>query len=73
MIEPISEDTKIDISSEGSRTYIFPGSDRVFLLSPLELIVRKSGTHRIKTGDGKLHIIPTGWIHIEINSEDWVA
>lgn len=57
---------------ESQRVYIFPNGDRVVLKNVTELIVRESGAHRLKTADGKLHIIPPTWIHIEIEAEDWV-
>lgn len=58
---------------EDTRIYQFPGGHLVTLINVIELIVRPSGTHRIKTRDGLLHIIPKGWIHISINSpKDWV-
>ena len=59
--------------NEAKRTYIFPGGDKVELLNVVELVVRESGTHRIKTADKKLHVIPTGWIHIEVDAEDWTV
>lgn len=58
---------------EQARSYIFPGGDRVDLVDVVELVVRESGTHRLKTADGKLHIIPTGWIHIEVTAQDWTV
>lgn len=56
---------------ESSRTYYFPGGEKIVLTNVTELVVRESGTHRLKTADDKLHIIPTGWIHIEIDEKDW--
>lgn len=56
---------------EKSRTYIFPKGEKVVLINVEELKVSESGNHRLKTSDGKLHIIPTGWIHIEIDTEKW--
>lgn len=35
------------------------------------LAVSPSGTHRLKTQDGKLHIVPIGWLHIEIIADSW--
>jgi len=52
---------------EIKRTYCFPEGN-VELFGVNELIVRPSGTHRLKTNDGHLHIIPSGWLHIDINS-----
>jgi hypothetical protein len=62
--------TKLE-PKENSRTYYFPDGSKVELKGIIELTVRDSGTHRLKTEDGKLHIIPTGWNHIEIETTDW--
>jgi hypothetical protein len=59
--------------NEKERIYFFPNNEKVILRNIVELIVRESGTHRIKTADKKLHIIPNGWIHIEINEEEWTV
>ena len=57
---------------ERKRTYHFPGGDIVVLHGLVEIIVRESGSHRVKTADGKFHIIASGWIHIEIERcGDW--
>ena len=54
------------------RTYYFPGNEKVELENVTELIVTESGNHRLKTADDKLHIIPPGWIHIEIYDQtEW--
>lgn len=58
---------------EKQRIYYFSGGEKVVLNEVIELIVRDSGTHRIKTADKKLHIIPTGWIHIEIDESEWTV
>lgn len=52
--------------SEQKRVYHFPNKEMVVLESVTELKVSESGNHRLKTADNKLHIIPTGWLHIEI-------
>lgn len=57
--------------TEKSRKYTFPGGDIVELNEVTELAFGSSGTHRIKTADKKLHIIPKGWIHVEIDEENW--
>lgn len=57
---------KLDID-ERERIYYFPNNAIVVLNEIIELTVSESGTHYLKTRDGKLHIIPTGWIHIEIS------
>ena len=57
---------------ETKRRYVFVGKD-IELEGVKEIVVSHSGNHRIKTADGKLHIIPPTWIHIEITSDrDWV-
>ncbi len=62
--------------NERTRTYTFPGGEQVVLKNVQAITVRPSGTHRVRTvhrGKTTLHIIPTGWIHIEIDSPegDW--
>lgn len=61
------------VLKENKRTYVFPAREIVVLENVSELVVRESGTHRLKTTDGKLHIIPTGWIHIEIDEQEWIV
>ena len=56
---------------ERSRTYTFPQGESVTLKDVTHFLARESGTHRLKTKDGRLHIVPTGWIHIEIDAEEW--
>ena len=58
---------------EKVRTYYFPNNETVVLKDVTELVVRSSGTHRLKTSDGKSHIIPTGWIHIELDISGWTV
>lgn len=57
--------------NERSRKYDFGGGDIVELKNVQQIVVRPSGSHRIKTTDGRLHIIPDGWLHIEIDADDW--
>ncbi|WP_268891233.1 hypothetical protein [Agromyces humi] len=35
----------------------------------MELTVRPSGSHRLKSADGRLHVIPSTWIAITIEDE----
>lgn len=68
---------------ERLRTYWFPllsqGDVELNCLLPVDLEnvthlkVSDSGTHRLKTKDGRLHIIPTGWLHISIDADDWTC
>jgi hypothetical protein len=55
---------------EQDRTYHFPHG-KVTLMGIDSINVSKSGTHRINTIDGKKHIIPPGWLHIEFNAPEW--
>ena len=57
--------------AENSRKYSFPNGGTVELAGVKRLAVSASGTHRIETADGRKHIIPTGWVHIEIDTEEW--
>jgi len=59
--------------SEKSRTYTFPGGELVRLENVTHFLARDSGTHRLKTADGKLHIVPVGWLHIEIEAESFTV
>lgn len=53
---------------ETSRTYTFPNGEKITLHDVTHFLARDSGTHRLQTGDGKLHIVPVGWLHIEIDA-----
>lgn len=57
---------------ESKRKYTFSNT-YITLENVTEIMVSNSNNHKIKTADGKLHIISSGWIHIEITSDrDWV-
>ena len=60
--------------TEKSRVYDF-GSNQVTLENIVELVVRPSGTHRVKTSDGLLHVVAPGWlaIHIDDGGKDWTV
>lgn len=60
------------VLKEKERIYTFPKGDKVILKNVTELAVSKSGNHRLKA-DGKLHIVPTGWIHVEIDDSEWTV
>lgn len=55
--------------AERTRTYTFPGGEQVALIEVTHFLARESGSHRLQTADGKLHIVPAGWIHIEIDAD----
>ena len=68
----IQEDTPIKLH-EKSRTYRFADGE-IQLSKVTELVVRDSGTHRLKTNDGHLHIIAPGWLAIEIEDDgEWTV
>jgi hypothetical protein len=52
--------------AEHSRTYRWSDGFTLTLVNVTHFLARESGTHRLQTGDGKLHIVPVGWRHIEI-------
>jgi hypothetical protein len=54
--------------AESSRTYFFPKGETVTLANVTHFLARPSGGHRLKTADGKLHIVPPTWLHIEIEA-----
>ena len=55
---------------EKTRTYTFPNGS-VSVNDVKRISVSDSGTHRLETSDGKKHIIPTGWLHIELDVDSW--
>lgn len=60
--------------NEQKRIYYFPNNEIIILENVTELKVSESGNHRLKTSDNNLHIIPTGWLHIEIlNEKEWTV
>jgi hypothetical protein len=58
---------------EKSRAYVFPGGETVRLEDVTHFLARESGTHRLRTGDGRLHIVPPGWLHVEIDAGEWTV
>lgn len=66
--------TKAIELTEKTRTYDF-GVHTVELEEVRELIVSASGNHRIKTADGRLHIVAPGWfaIHIDDGGKGWTV
>lgn len=66
MVEFINESSNkfVDISSEQTRMYVFPGDNVVMISSPQQLSVSPGG-HRIFDAEGISHYIPKGWIHLK--------
>jgi len=58
---------------EKQRIYFFPNGEKIVLVEVTHFLARQSGSHRLKTNDGKLHIVPLGWIHIEIDVESFTV
>ena len=57
--------------NEQDRIYYFPQNETVEIENVISINVSKNGTHRINTSEGKKHIVPKGWLHIEFNAEKW--
>jgi len=68
----INKDNITELANQ-TRRYYFPHNEVVEIKGIFELIVSSSGSHRLRTNDKKLHIIPTGWLHIEIDAENWTV
>ena len=60
---------------ETKRTYTFPKGEKVVLENVVEFGTREggSGSHRLKTLDGKLHIVNTGWLNVEIIADEFTV
>lgn len=56
---------------EAWREYTFPGGDKVKIENVAKVAVSESGTHRLETSTGRKHIVPSGWVHIEIDVAAW--
>lgn len=71
---PIADATPIALT-EKVRTYDFGHGKTVVLENVTQLVVRESGSHRLSTADGKLHIVAPGWvaIHIDDDGKDWTV
>ena len=58
---------------EKSRTYVYQDGAYTVertLTNITDLKISKSGNHRVKA-DGKLHIMPPGWIQLTIDETEW--
>lgn len=56
---------------ERKRVYYFPGGEKVELADVTHFHARPSGTHRLRTKDGRLWIVPTGWLAVEVDADGW--
>lgn len=73
-LSPITLDGNTTALAEAKRTYLFPTRDLSFT-DVVELTTRPSGSHRLKTADGRLHIVAKGWLAITIEdaSHNWTV
>lgn len=60
----------VDISSEKSRTYRFPGNEMIHIPAPQYLHVSRIGGHRILNAHGVSFYIPKGWIMLSWEAKD---
>lgn len=58
--------------SERSRTYVFPGGERLTYPWVSAIAISERGTHRLELADGKKVIVRCGWLAIELDTDDWV-
>ena len=64
----------VKLEHEKSRIYVFPNGGFYAVTNVKELLVSKSGGHRLTTADGLLVYVPFTWLAIEIESETgWEA
>ncbi len=55
--------------NENNRVYTFPNQESVIVPQVRDLRISATGNHKLITEDGRLHLVPKGWLHIEINSD----
>ncbi len=60
----------VDISSEKSRTYWFPGNEAVVVKAPQFLNVSRAGGHRLLAANGVSYYVPHGWIALSWEAKD---
>lgn len=56
---------------ERSRTYYFENDRKLRINNVVAVCVRQSGTHRLKTKEGKFWVIPATWLGIEIDCNEF--
>lgn len=55
---------------EKTRVYTFPGGEKV-TLADVVAFKDSETTHRLRTGDGRLHIVPKTFLHIALEAKDF--
>ncbi len=53
-----------------TRRYTFP-KGIIEIKNVISINISNNGTHRLNTKDGKKHIVPKGWLHIEFDAKNW--
>lgn len=56
---------------ERKRTYVFPGEQKLELTDVTHVEVRASGKHRITTAGGRKLFVNSGWLWLEIETDEW--
>jgi hypothetical protein len=56
---------------ERSRTYHFAEGKSLTVHNVVEVCVKSSGTHRLRTEDGRLWVIPAVWLGIELDCDEF--
>ena len=56
---------------EQVRVYHFPNGEKVTLPGVVSINVSRSGTHRLNLKDGRKVIVPSGWLAIEFDADEW--
>lgn len=71
-LKPVPKNEPL-VVNEKRRIYKFHGGEELTFLNVVEVIVHPSGTHRLKTADGMLHIVRSDWFYIGIDTptQEW--
>lgn len=56
---------------EKSRKYIYSNGFKLNIKNVIDVTISDSGNHRIETEDGKKYIVTTGWVAVELDTEQW--
>jgi hypothetical protein len=59
-----------EIKGERSRTYVFAQGEYT-VKNAVGLCVRPSGSHRVEDAQGGKHIVPSGWMAIQVEADNW--